>query len=478
VLGSLKKQLMIQFLSESVLLTFFAMLCSFALIFLLLPYFNHLANKNIGFSFFLSYQSIIFILFISLLVGILAGIYPAFILSSFKTTQVLKGAGSHQGSQKKILRNGLIVFQFFVSTSLIIATIIVFQQLHFMQNKKLGYDKDQVLYLKDTQLLGLRDVRQAFKETLQKDPRIVSASSGNNLPGNLNMGGTQIFPKDKLANENDVEIHGNIFNIDYDYIPTLRIPMVTGRNFSKEFSTDSSAVIINEAAVQDLGWGRTNPIGKIIVTSGQHEFRVIGVTADFHYTSLKQKIAPLMMMLDRPGPGLILRIKTTDVHQLLVDIKKQWDTFNPSAPFSYYFLDDNFAKLYANEHRTQQIFSSFALLAIIIASLGLFGITAFMIEQRTKEIGIRKVLGASIKEILLLVSREFLMLVCLAIIISIPVTWWAMHKWLEDFAYRINISPFVFVFAGFIALLIALFTLSFQAIKAAKTNPVKNLRTE
>ena len=478
VLGSLKKQLMFQFLSESVLLAFFAMLCSFVLIFLLLPYFNHLANKNIGYSFFLSYQSILFILFISLLVGILAGIYPAFILSAFKTTQVLKGAGGHQGSQKKILRNGLIVFQFFVSTSLIIATIIVFQQLHYMQNKKLGYDKEQVLYLQDTQLLGLRDARKAFKEKLQKDPRIVSASIGNNLPGNMIMDGTQIFPKDKLTNENDVEIHGNMFHIDYNYIPTLKIPMKLGRNFSLDFSTDSSAVIINEAAVNDLGWSRTNPIGKIIVTSGQHELRVIGVTADFHYTSLKQKIAPLMMVLDHPGAALILRIKTTDVHKLLADIKKIWDSFNQAAPFSYYFLDDNFAKLYANEQRTQQIFSSFALLAIIIASLGLFGLTAFMIEQRTKEIGIRKVLGASIKEILMLVSREFLMLVSLAILISVPVTWWAMHKWLEDFAYRIKINPLAFVLAGIVVMLIALFTLSFQAIKAARANPVKNLRTE
>jgi putative ABC transport system permease protein len=478
VLGSIKKQLIAQFLAESVLLTFFSMVCAFVLIFLLLPYFNQLANKNIDYSFFLDYRSILVILSLSLLVGMLAGVYPAFFLSGFNPIKVLKGPASAQGSQKKVLRSSLIIFQFFVSTALIIATIIVYQQLHYMQNEKLGYDKEQVLYLQDTQLLGLRDVRNAFKQTLLQDNRIVSASIGTNVPGNPNMDGTQIYPKDKQANENDVEIHTNIFHIDYDYIPTLGIHIAQGRNFSKDYSTDSFAVVINEAAVRDLGWSGTNPIGKTIVTSGQHEYKVVGVATDFHYASLKQKIAPLMMMISYPGPGLIVRIKTADVHGLLADIKKQWDKLNAGAPFAYYFLDDNFAKLYASEQRTQKIFSSFALIAIIIASLGLFGLSAFVIEQRTKEIGIRKVLGASIKQVLMLVSKEFLLLIGIAFIISIPVTWWAMNQWLQDFAYRINISAWVFAIAGIVAILIALITISFQAIKAAVANPVKSLRTE
>ena len=478
VLGSIKKQLIFQFLTESVLLTFFAMLCAFALIFLLLPYFNQLANKNINYSFFLDYRCILVMFLLSLFVGILAGIYPAFFLSGFNTIKVLKGSASAQGSQKKLLRSGLIIFQFFVSTALIIATIIVYQQLHFMQNEKLGYDKEQVLYLQDTQLLGLRDVRNAFKQTLIQDSRIVSASIGTNVPGNPNMDGTEIYPKDKQANENDAEIHANIFHVDYDYIPTLGIHIAQGRNFSKDYSTDSFGVIINQAAVRDLGWSGTNPIGKTIVTSGQHEYKVVGVTTDFHYASLKQKIAPLMMMLSYPGAGLIVRIKTTDVHDLLAGIKKQWDKLNAGAPFAYYFLDDNFAKLYANEQRTRQIFSAFAIIAVIIASLGLFGLSAFVIEQRSKEIGIRKVLGASVQQVLLLVSGEFLLLVGIAFIISIPVTWWAMHTWLQDFAFRINISMWVFAIAGITAILVALLTVSFQAIKAAIANPVKSLRTE
>jgi putative ABC transport system permease protein len=478
VLGSVKRQLVFQFLAESVLLTVFAMLCAFALIFLLLPYFNQLSNKNISYSFFLDYRCLLVMLALSLVVGILAGIYPAFFLSGFNTISVLKGSANAEGPKKKLLRSGLIVFQFFVSTALIIATIVVYRQLHFMQNEKLGYNKEQVLFLKDTQLLGTRDVRSAFKQAILNDNRIVNASIGTDIPGNPNMDGTQIYPKDKQADENGAEIHGNIFHVDYDYIPTLGIELKEGRNLSKDYPTDSFAVVINEAAVHELGWDGSTAVGKTIITSGQHEYKVVGVTTDFHYASLKQKVAPLMMMLSRPGPGLILRVKTADVAGLLTDIKKQWNSFNPGAPFSYYFLDDNFAKLYESELRTQQIFSAFALIAIIIASLGLFGLSAFVIEQRTKEIGIRKVLGASVQNVLLLVSKEFLILVLIAFIISIPVTWWAMHTWLENFAYRISIGWWIFAIAGFIAVAIALLTVSFQAVKAAIANPVKSLRTE
>jgi len=475
VLGSVKKQLVRQFLSESVLLTLFAMLCAFALIFLLLPYFNQVANKNISFGFFLGYKTILVMLGLSLLVGIIAGIYPAFFLSSFNTIKVLKGSAGASGSQKKPLRSTLVVFQFFISIALIIATIIVYQQLHYMQNKKLGYDKDQVLYLQDARLLGQNQA--AFEQQMLQDNRVISATISRYVPGGIMMDGTEIFPKDE--NGNGKEIHGNIYHIDYDYLKTLGIPVIKGRNFSKDFPTDSaSGVIINEAAVRELGWSRANPIGKTIVRSGQHEFKVVGVVGDFNYASVKDKVAPLMMLLKGNYGGLILKIKTTDVKGFLADLKKQWDSFNPEGPLGYTFLDDNFAKLYASEIRTQQIFSAFAIIAIIIASLGLFGLSAFVIEQRTKEIGIRKVLGASIQNVLSLVSKEFLLLVSIAFIISIPVTWWAMHTWLQDFAYRINISVWVFIMSGVLAILIALLTVSFQAIKAAVANPVKSLRTE
>ncbi len=475
VMGSVKKQLVFQFLAESVLFTFFSMLFAYLLIFLLLPYFNQLANKNIGFDFFLSFPSILVMLAISFAAGILAGIYPAFFLSSFNAIKVLKGASFSQGTQRKPLRSSLIVFQFFVSIALIIATIIVYQQLHYMQNKKLGYDKAQVLFLPDARLLGKNQT--AFKQKLLQDNRVVAATIARSVPGSEFMDGTEIYPRNE--NGNGTEIHANIYHVDYDYLRTLGIHIIKGRNFSKDFSTDSAAgVVINEAAVRELGWTNDNAVGKSIVRSGQQEFKVIGVVADFNYASAKQKIAPLMMTLGNNFGGLIIKIKTTDVKGFLADLKKQWDAFNPSGPLEYNFLDETFAALYASEIRTQQIFSAFAILAIIIATLGLFGLSAFVIEQRTKEIGIRKVLGASVQNVLLLVSKEFLLLVGIAFIISVPVTWWAMHTWLQDFAYRINISWWIFLAAGITALLIAMFTISFQAIKAAIANPVKSLRTE
>ncbi|HEU5052471.1 MAG TPA: ABC transporter permease [Hanamia sp.] len=474
VLGSVKKQLVVQFLAESVLITLLAMLVAYALLLLLLPYFNQLANKNISYSFFLDFRTISGMFGISMFAGIVAGIYPAFFLSSFNTIRVLKGSVTSNESRKSPLRSSLVVFQFFVSIALIIATIIVYQQLNYMQNKKLGYDKNQVLYLPDGRLLGQNQT--AFKQQLLQDSRVVSVSLSRSIPGGDFMGGTEIFPKN--ANGNGTEIHTNIYYVDYDYLQTLGIPVVEGRNFSRDFPTDSaSGVIINQAAVKQLGWSKTNPIGKTIVRSGQKEYKVIGVVGDFNYASVKQEVAPLMML---PGGnnGIILKIKTADIKGFLADLKKQWDSFNPEGPLSYTFLDENFAKLYASEIRTQKIFSAFAILAIIIASLGLFGLSAFVIEQRTKEIGIRKVLGASVQNVLLLVSKEFLLLVGIAFLISIPVTWWAMHSWLQDFAYRININVWVFALAGVIAFLIAVLTVSFQAMKAALANPVKSLRTE
>ena len=473
VMGSLKKQLIFQFLTESVLLTLLAMICAYIFVFLLLPYFNHVSGKNISFSFFLDFSSVSGIALLSILVGVLAGVYPSFFLSSFNTIKVLKGSSS-TGSGKNILRNGLVIFQFFVSITLIIATIIVYQQLHFMQNKKLGYDKDQVLYLPDAYLLG--STQDAFKEDLMRDGRVISASIARSVPGSVNMDGTEIFPKNE--NSNGAEIHSNIYHIDYDFLHTLNIPVVQGRNFSKEFLTDSSAVLINEAAVRQLGWSRLNPLGRSIVRSGQNEYKVVGVIADFHYASLKQKIAPLMMLLGKNYGGLIIKLKTGDIKSYIDDLKKKWNSYHPDGSFTYQFLDENFASLYAAEQSTGQIFTSFTIIAILIASLGLFGLAAFVTEQRTKEIGIRKVLGASVRQLLILVTRDFLYLVGAAFILSIPFAWWVMNSWLQDFAYRIKINMWVFPLSGMMAILIALLTISFRAIKASIANPVASLKTE
>ncbi len=326
----------------------------------------------------------------------------------------------------------------------------------------------------DARLLGKNQT--AFEQQLLQDNRIVSATISRSVPGGLFMDGTEIYPKNE--NSNGTEIHSNIYHVDYDYLRTLGIKVLQGRNFSKDFQTDSSAVVINEAAVYELGWTNNDAVGKTIVRSGQQGFKVVGIVADFNYASVKQKIAPLMMLLGNNFGGLIVKIKTSDVKGFLSDLKKQWKSFNPDGPLEYNFLDEQFAALYTNEIHTQKIFSAFAILAIIIASLGLFALSAFVIEQRTKEIGIRKVLGASVQEVLVLVSKEFLLLVIIAFIISVPVTWWAMNKWLQNFAYRINISWWIFLIAGLIAGLIALVTISFQSAKAAMANPVRSLRSE
>jgi putative ABC transport system permease protein len=473
VMGSGRFQLMKQFLAESLLLSIFAMFLAIILIFLLLPFFNELSGKQISLNYLLNYRFVLAVVALVFIVGIIAGIYPSLFLSSFNPVKVLKGATI--ANRKNHLRSGLIVFQFFVSTALVIATIIVSQQLRHMQDKKLGFDKEQVLFIPDGRLLG--DNQTAFKQLLLQDPQVVDVSISRSVPGDLFMDGTEIYPRN--GDGNGKEIHTNIFYVDYDYLKTLGIQVKEGRNFSKDFSTDSvNAVVINEAEVRQLGWSHVNPIGKTIVRSGQEEFRVIGVVNDFNYASPKQEIAPLMMLLGHNKGGFIIKIKMNDIPDFINDLKKDWNSFFPLGPLTYNFLDNKFNALYASEEQTSHIFSAFTVVAIIIAALGLFGLSAFIIEQRTKEIGIRKVLGASVQQVLLLVSGEFLSLIGISFALSIPVTWLAMHKWLENFAYRIHISWWVFLVAAGIAIVIALLTVSFQAIKAAIANPVKSLRTE
>ena len=473
VLGSRKQQLIRQFLSESLLMTACAMILAIVCVIALLPYFNQLSGKQIHPSYFLNFRFVPAVILLLLLVGIVSGIYPSFFLSSFNAIRILKGSPG-TGSSKNPLRSGLIVFQFFVSTALTISTLIVYQQLKFMENKKLGYDKEQVLFLSDARLMGKN--QDAYRQDVLQDSRVVSASIARSVPGDDFMDGTQVYPVNE--NGNGQEIHMNIYHVDYDYIKTLGMQIKQGRYFSKDFGSDSSAVVINEAAVNELGWNKLNSIGRTIVRSGQQKYTVVGVVEDFNYTSAKQKIAPLMMLLGRNYGGLVVKIKSADLQGALAGLKSKWDKLQPEGPFSYTFLDEKFAALYASELKTQKIFSAFAIIAVIIAGLGLFGLSAFVIEQRTREIGIRKVLGASVETILMLVSKEFLFLVALAFILAIPVTYWAMQNWLNNYAYRINIGSGIFVMAGIAAILIAIITISFQAVKAALMNPVKAIRTE
>lgn len=477
VLGSAKNRLVWQFLTESVMLTCLATLLALGMVYLLLPYFNNLSGKHLTMALYLSSAAVFSEIALMLIVGLVAGLYPAFFLSSFKIISVLKGGYGLQHASKSGLRSSLIVFQFAISTALIIGTFVVYGQLSFMQNKKLGFDKNQVLVVNDMYSLG--NNIDAFKQQLLTDNRVVSATRSDNVPGNSHMGGTEIYPEGITNKGSRNEIHTNIYWADPDFIPTLKMEILKGRNFYPSGPADSASVIINEAAVRDLGLGNTDPLGKTIVRSGQSHYTIVGIVKDFHYTSAKEQIAPLMILAANNSRRLlILRIKTTNIPELISSIKNKWERFNSGAPFSYSFLDEQFASLYGAEQRAGEIFTSFSVIAVIIACLGLFGLAAFMIRQRVKEIGIRKVLGASAGTITFMLSKEFLKLILIASLISFPITWYAMHKWLQDFAYRVNIQWWVFVLAGCIALLVAAITISFQSVKAALANPVKSLRSE
>jgi putative ABC transport system permease protein len=480
VLGSLKAQLIGQFLMESVLLAVCALVVALLFVYLLLPSFNHLSGKQIEFSFFLRYQVISIAIAFVLLVGIVAGIYPAFFLSSFQTVSVLKGAVSQTPTKRSFLRSGLVVFQFMISTSLIIATLIVYNQLHYMQNKKLGYDKNQVLVIPDA--YGLDSNQYTFKQNILKDSRVLDATISRDVPvgrSDGEMDGSEVYASENKSHETESEIHANFFHVDYDYIATLGMQMEAGRYFSKDFGSDSSGVVINEAAVRDLGWkDNQSAIDKTIISSGQHSYHVVGVVKDFNYSSAKQRIIPVMMMLRHNNGTLMVKINTSDVTGFLAEAKKDWNALNAKTPFTYYFLDDKFAAVYSAEEKTGQIFTSFAIVAVLIASLGLLGLVSYITTQRTKEIGIRKVLGASVNQVLVLLSKEFLVLVSISFIISVPLTAWVMHNWLTNFAYRINISWWIFAIGGILTILVTIVTISFQSIRAALANPVKSLRSE
>ncbi|MCC6287604.1 MAG: ABC transporter permease [Chitinophagaceae bacterium] len=472
VAGSGKLQLISQFLSESILITFFALLIAFVLVQLALPAFNNISGKHLSFD----VKPVLSFIGLGLLVGLVAGIYPAFYLSSFKPIAVLKGklTANHKSFG---LRSGLVVFQFFISVGLIIGTIIVYQQMKYIQNKDLGYSKEQLLTIPNSYALGKEE--QVYKQQMLQDPRIVNATiSGYKPAGPSNYNNALAYPH---GNDNLV-VNGDEYNVDENYIPTLGMKMVSGRNFSKEFATDSTGIILNEAAAHAFGWNDMSAVGKTIIRQNSNRgtnvpFHVIGVVKNFNFKSLREAISPLYMSLN-PESGLIFKIKTTDVAGLLATMKKNWDAYNTGEPFAYSFMDDLFNKTYSAEQKTGIILNIFSVLIILVACLGLFGLVTYTAEQRTKEIGIRKVLGASVSQVTQMLSKEFLKLVLIASLIAFPVAWWGMHKWLESFAYRIDISWWVFVVAGVAALLIALITVSFQAIKAALTNPVKSLRTE
>ena len=474
VLGTQRKFLITQFLSESTLMAIISMLIALLLAWAILPLFNDVANKTITFSQLASPVLLPFLILLPFIVGLLAGSYPAFYLSSFKPIVVLKGRLENKRSG---LRSALVVFQFATSIVLIIGTLIVFRQLNYIQTRDIGYKKEQVLVVND--VYALQNNVDAFKNGVLQLPGVKSGTISSYLPVSNSSRSDNAFSKEAVMDSRN-GFNMQTWAIDYDYLKTMGMEVVKGRNFSKDFGADSSSVIINEATAKILGYD--NPLGQRLYRNDNDSqptaYTIIGVVKNFNYESLKQSIGPLSFFLEK-NPGLAsFKIATTDLPRLLASIEAKWKALAPGMPYSYRFLDESFSEMYREEQRVGRIALLFSIIAIIIACLGLFGLAAFVAEQRTKEIGIRKVLGASVSGLVALLSKDFVRLVAISFVIAAPLAWLAMHKWLQDFEYRITISWTVFLLAGLMALAIAIITISFQAIKAAVANPVKNLRSE
>ena len=476
VLGTERKTLIAQFLVESVLTAFISLVIALGIAFLGLPLFNDIAAKSLSLKALLSFQMFPWLILLPLLVGLLAGSYPAFFLSGFKPIVVLKG-NANGGFKRSNLRNALVVFQFATSIMLIIGTLVVYSQLQYIQTKKLGFNKDQVLIINGTYALDKN--QQLFKEEVTTMPGVVSGSLSSYLPVSNSSRSDNTYSKDAaMDSRNSIDMQS--WRIDYDYLKTMGMELAAGRNFSKDFGTDSSAILITETTAKMFGF--TNAVGEsLYVPTGGGAVTalpIIGVVKDFNFESLHKKSGPLLMRLSNRSSLASFKINAANAKTLIPQIESKWKALAAGMPFSYRFMSDSFDDMYRSEQRAGSIAIVFAVLAILIACLGLLGLVTYMAEQRTKEIGIRKVLGASVSNVVMMISKDFLLLVLIAAVIAFPVAWWAMSKWLLDFEYRINIGAWIFITAGVSALLIALLTVSFQAIKAAIANPVKSLRTE
>ncbi len=481
VIGARKKELITQFLSESVLLTWAAIFIAFALLNIFLPSLNKVSEQGLSLNILMKWQVLVPLFLSPFIVGAISGLYPALFMSSFQPVKTLKGLFNAQGSSISF-RKVLVVTQFAISIILIITTMIVFQQLRFMQRAALGYDKEHILTL--PYYSALNDRYESFRNTLLQNSNIKDVGRSSRIPTGRLLDGMGAFAPgtDSMT---PVKADIRFVAADYDFIPTYGVHMVAGRNFSRDYGTDTSNFIINEAAVKAIGWkSPQEAVGKNFRYGFINNGHIIGVMNDFHFESLHQKITPLILIMPAVTPAqtfynnLSVKISGNNIPVALATLKDTWQKYLPEVPYQYTFLDENFSKLYESEQKQGTIFTVFACIAIFIACLGLFGLSAFAITQRVKEIGVRKVLGANVSSIVTLLSKDFLKLVIVAAILAFPVAWYAMHNWLEDFAYRINIQWWVFIVAGVLAAFIALITVSFQAIKAAIANPVKSLRTE
>jgi putative ABC transport system permease protein len=479
VAGSLRMHLITQFLTESVLLSFFSLLFAIGIAALLVPLFNQLAGKEMSIGTLFSTWLFPVMIALVFLVGLLAGSYPAFYLSSFQPIEVLKGKIA-KGFKNSWLRSGLVVFQFCISIMLIIGTIVIYNQLDYIRSRKIGYNRDQVLVIHNAYYLD--NQIHTFRNELLNIPGITNASVSGDLPTGIDFDNEGWF-RDPGMDPSKAAVLTN-FYIDDNYIPTLGMEIKEGRNFSKDFPTDSLGVILNEAAVKVLGY--KDPFKETLYRPnfydagihGSLAYHIVGVVKDFNFSSMHQSVGPLIIQRGENWGAISVRVDTKNISSIINAIKNKWTGMVPAQPFNYTFMDADFDNVYTAEQRTGKLFITFAIFAILIGCLGLFGLVTYAAEQRIKEIGVRKVLGASVSGIVTMLSKDFAKLILVASLIAFPIAWWAMHKWLQGFAYRITISWWVFIVAGITAFVIALLTVSFQAIKAAIANPVKSLRTE
>jgi len=485
VLGSLRPQLIKQFLTEAMLYSFISAGFSILLVVLLLPAFNQLAAKEFSVASIFQDGIWAFVLLLAVITGLLAGSYPAFYLTSFNPISVLKGVGLFKKGANQLMRNGLVVFQFAVSIALIICTLIVFQQLRYAQNKDLGLKKDNVVVIPNVEKMKGDAQKETFRQQLAGMPGVENASLSSDVPGIDFYGFTDFYTpvksddKEKLAK--DVTLTSLV--TDEHFIPTLKMQLLQGRNFSKDYN-DSLSTIVNETTVKQVGWKQ--PIGRYITYPGQDDrhYKIIGVVKDFNTQSLHTVVTPAALFYitsktyQANSEYALLTVNTNDLTSLLSSLENKWKNFAPAVPFEYSFLDKDFEALYRSEQRMGTVFGIFTFFSIFVACLGLFGLSIYTAERRTKEIGVRKVLGASVQSLVTLLSKDFLKLVFISAFVAFPVAWWAMNSWLQAFVYRINVEWWVFALSGALALLIALCTISFQAMKTALMNPVKSLRTE
>ncbi|MFH0736726.1 MAG: ABC transporter permease [bacterium] len=479
-LGSTFGQLVIQFLSESIILAFISVIISMLFVYLMMPLFNDISGKQLTFDVIQNPTIIPLFLFFVFIIGVVAGIYPAFFLASFKPIKVLSG-NTRDSVKGKKFRGVLVVSQFTISIILIIGTVFVFKQLDFLQNKKLGYNKEQLIIIKKTDDIG--SSIEAFKTTLKNIPNVLEVSNSTHVPG------MQFF-NDLYESYSGGKKTSQLFSVmgsDYNFVKTFEIKMTAGRFYSKEWGADSiNSIVINEAAAKQMMF--KDPVGQEIFeptgnrTPGRNfKYKIIGVMKDFNFESLHEPIKPLVVTLFNSfgfGKFTSVRIKTDNVKESVSSIKEVWTSFADGQNFEYSFFDEDYNRLYQSEERTSKLFAAFSILGIMIGCLGLFGLAAFTAEKRTKEIGIRKVLGSSIKSILLLLTKEFLKYLFIANVIAFPTAYYLIDLWLQNFAYRIELDYSVFIISGLSSIIIALVSVSYQAIKAAVANPILSLKYE